>query len=260
MHARAWKEDAVMSAPALVVFDLAGTTIEDHGIVARCLVEAARAVGAVVALGDANAVMGLPKPVALAQLLAEHDGTPAPAVDSERVVRAAAAFQQSILRHYGSPGAVVPIAGVEETLGVLRERGVKIAIDTGFSAVIADAILDRLGWIAGGLVDARVASDEVRRGRPAPDLLFEAMRRSGVTEVRAVAKVGDTPADLGEGASAGCGWNIGVTYGTHSRAMLADHPHTALIDDIRDLPMALGMECVRSASRDARRPRIAGRL
>jgi phosphonatase-like hydrolase len=227
--------------PALVVFDLAGTTIEDHDVVARCLVQATEAVGATIDLQQANSVMGLPKPVAIAQLLARHDGMPITPLDSDRVRAATAVFQEEILRHYRSPGAVVPISGVEETLDTLRESGAKIAIDTGFSAIVADAILDRLGWIADGRVDARVASDEVKRGRPAPDLLLEAMRRCGVVDVRTVAKVGDTPADLGEGRNAGCGWTIGVTYGTHSRAELIGHPHTALIDDIRELPRALGI-------------------
>jgi len=226
---------------ALVVFDLAGTTIEDDDVVARGLVDAIAAVGGTVDREDANSVMGLPKPVAIAHLLSKLDGAPAD-VGSERVRRATAAFQDGILRHYRSPGAVVPIAGVEDVLETLRAHGAKIAIDTGFSSVIADAVLDQLGWITSGLVDTRVASDEVRRGRPAPDLLFEAMRRVGVVEARKVAKVGDTPADLGEGANAGCGWTIGVTYGTHSRAELADHPHTQLVDDIRELPAVLGVE------------------
>ena len=226
---------------ALVVFDLAGTTIEDHHVVGSCLVEAVAAVGVTVGRDDANAVMGLPKPVAIAQLLSKLDGARVD-VSCERVVRAAATFQEKILRHYGSPGAVVPISGVEDVLETLRANGAKIAIDTGFSSAIAAAITDRLGWIESGLVDTCVASDEVRLGRPAPDLLFEAMRRTGVVDPKAVAKVGDTPADLGEGASAGCGWNIGVTYGTHSRAELADHPHTMLIDDIHQLPGVLGVE------------------
>lgn len=225
---------------ALVVLDLAGTTIEDHDVVARCLVAAVSSVGVAVDRRDVNAVMGLPKPVAITELLTKHEGVAAD-VRSARVARAVAAFRDEVLRHYATPGGASPVPGVEEVLEGLRARGVKIAIDTGFSAEIADAILDRLGWIERRLVDARVASDEVARGRPAPDLLFEAMRRCDVASARRVAKVGDTPADLGEGSSAGCGWNIGVTYGTHTREDLAAHPHTALIDDIGELPSALGL-------------------
>lgn len=230
----------MLLTPALVVFDLAGTTIEDHDVVARCLAEATHSVGVATDRAGANSVMGLPKPVAIAELIAKHDAVPVAAVDIERIEAATAFFQDSILRHYRSPGAVLPIPGVEAVLYTLRESGMNIAIDTGFSATVADAILDRLRWLETGLVDARVASDEVRHGRPAPDLVLEAMRRCGIDDVRSVAKVGDTPADLGEGSSAGCGWVVGVTYGTHSREELASHPHTSLIDDIRDLPWVLG--------------------
>ncbi len=224
-----------LPSPSLVVFDLAGTTIEDHDVVARCLAAAVRSEGVEVNREEANSVMGLPKPVAITRLLARHEGKDEAAIDVDRVCSATAFFEDAILRHYRSPGAVVPIEGIEGVFTQLRDAGVKIAIDTGFSSVVADAILDQLGWIADGVVTTRVTSDEVPHGRPSPDLLFEAMLRCGVYEVRSVAKVGDTPADLGEGQAAGCGWVVGVTYGTHTRAQLVDHPHTALVDDVEEL-------------------------
>ena len=39
-----------------------------------------------------------------------------------------------------------------------------MALDTGFSRPIVDAILARLDWTAGLLLDATVTSDEVPRG------------------------------------------------------------------------------------------------
>ena len=41
---------------------------------------------------------------------------------SSRVVRATRLFEGAILRHYGSPGAVVPTAGVEDTFERLRAQ------------------------------------------------------------------------------------------------------------------------------------------
>ena len=52
----------------------------------------------------------------------------------------------------------------------------------------------------------------------------------------AVAKIGDTPSDLGEGNAAGCGLVIGVTNGTHTREQMAAHPHTHLIASLAELP------------------------
>ena len=57
-----------------------------------------------------------------------------------------------------------------------------------------------------------------------------------------VAKVGDTPADLQEGESAGCGLVVGVTGGTHSRHELEPYPHHHLIETIADFPGLLGLE------------------
>jgi phosphonatase-like hydrolase len=91
----------------------------------------------------------------------------------------------------------------------------------------------------GETIDATVTSDEVAQGRPFPDMIFRAMELTGVTDVKRVAKVGDTPSDLGEGMAAGCGWVVGVTGGSHTREELLAHPHTHLIPSIAQLPVCL---------------------
>ena len=98
-----------------------------------------------------------------------------------------------------------------------RQAGIRVALNTGFNRSITEVILDRLGWSRSRLIDATICSDEVPRGRPHPDMIRALMARLGVADPRRVAKVGDTPADLQEGANAGCGLIVGVTGGTHSR-------------------------------------------
>jgi phosphoglycolate phosphatase-like HAD superfamily hydrolase len=61
------------------------------------------------------------------------------------------------------------------------------------------------------------------------------MSLTGVTEAAAVAKVGDTPADLLEGQAAGCGRVIGITSGSHTREALALYPHTHLVDRLPEI-------------------------
>jgi phosphoglycolate phosphatase-like HAD superfamily hydrolase len=91
------------------------------------------------------------------------------------------------------------------------------------------------------MIDAVICSDEVERGRPHPDMILALMSRLGVANPRRVAKVGDTPADLHEGKSAGCGLIAGVTRGTHTREELEVHPHTHLIETVAELPGVLGL-------------------
>lgn len=74
------------------------------------------------------------------------------------------------------------------------------------------------------------------------------MRRTFVRDAWRVAKVGDTPADLQEGAAAGCRFVIGVTEGTHTAPQLRHHPHTHLLETIAELPALLGQIEMRSSS------------
>lgn len=219
----------------LVVLDMAGTTVHDDDAVNTCLREALKGRQIDVSRDEVNAVMGLPKPVAIRTLVEGNraDGTPA----SQALVDALYHdFGERMLRYYRTDPAVRPMPHAVEVLSAIRAAGVKIALDTGFSRPIADAVLDRLGWARGQLLDATVTSDEVERGRPFPDLVERAMELAGVTDPKEVAKVGDTPSDLEEGTSAGCGLVIGVTNGTHRHDQLAPYPHTHLIASLEALP------------------------
>jgi phosphoglycolate phosphatase-like HAD superfamily hydrolase len=99
-----------------------------------------------------------------------------------------------------------------------------------------------MGWERASLIDASITSDEVSRGRPAPDMIQELMRRLGITDPARVAKVGDAPADLQEGTNARCGWVIGVTEGTHTRAQLELFPHSHLVRNVGELMGLFGLE------------------
>jgi phosphonatase-like hydrolase len=217
----------------LVVMDIAGTTVEDPDGVGRCLKAALTAHGSDWTHEAVNAIMGIPKPIAITQLLKEfHTGGQEP--DPADVQRIFADFQDRMIDFYRTSPEVREVPGASDVLRELRSKGIKTVLDTGFSRAVVDSVLERLGW-DGDLLDATVASDEVPRGRPHPDLIFAAMERTGVTDVLKVAKVGDTPSDLQEGTAAGCAMVVGVTQGTHTAAQLKGHPHTHLIETIRDL-------------------------
>jgi phosphonatase-like hydrolase len=178
--------------------------------------------------------MGIAKPVAIGKLLERHGG-PTRATTSF-ISEVHASFLHRMIAHYRHSSTVEPMPHAEETFAHLRRAGVRVALDTGFSRLILDTILERLSWQGTHVVDATVASDEVARGRPNPDLVFKAMELTGVTNPAAVAKVGDTPSDLEEGAAARCGLIVGVTNGSHTTDQLKRHPHTHLIAHLGQLP------------------------
>ena len=217
----------------LVVFDMAGTTVEDKDNVHEALIKGFELSNYKITRDDANSVMGIPKPVAIRTLLEgkfnlkEKTG--------ELVSKIHAAFVAEMISFYKNDASVKSKNNAEETFTALREKGLKVGIDTGFSRDIADTIFDRLKWRENNLIDLTVTSDEVNNGRPFPDMIYKAMADLNIKTADEVAKVGDTASDLQEGTSAGCKYVIGITTGAFTREALEPEQHTHLIDDLLEV-------------------------
>lgn len=131
------------------------------------------------------------------------------------------------------------VAGTSNTFAWLRQQGVNLALNTGFERETVVMLLSALGWDA-KVIAATVCGDEVSAGRPAPAMIFEAMRRTGIANPSVVMVVGDTVLDLQAGSAAGAGWVVGVTSGAHDRARLLQAPHTHLLQSVAEIPKLLG--------------------
>ncbi|HWD40422.1 MAG TPA: phosphonatase-like hydrolase [Fimbriimonas sp.] len=221
----------------LVVMDVAGTTVEDPDGVGGCLKVALTAHDVPWEHDAVNAIMGIPKPVAIRELLKQFK-TNGDEPSTEEVQSIFLDFRKRMIAYYEETPDIREIPGASAAFKEMRSKGIKIALDTGFDRAVLDAVLRRVGW-ENDVLDTTVASDEVSRGRPFPDLVFLAMERTGVADVKKVAKVGDTPSDLQEGTAAGCALVVGVCEGTHTAEQLARHPHTHLIPSIAQLPALL---------------------
>jgi phosphonatase-like hydrolase len=216
----------------LIVFDLAGTTVKENFDVQRTLKKSFAKVGLEITIEQASLVMGIPKPIAIRQLLEAMNYT---AVSEDLIRSIHADFVEDMILFYENDQTVEENEGVSETFRQLKTAGIKVFVDTGFDRPIVDALLHRMAWEKNQLIDGSVTSDEVAHGRPHPDLIFRAMELAGVSDVKRVAKVGDTVSDLGEGTAAGCGWVIGITSGAFTKEQLSAVPHTHLINRIPDV-------------------------
>lgn len=214
----------------LAVFDIAGTTVSDPGFVARAFAEAMTAAGHPIDEEAVRPLMGYPKPLAIARVIGAQ-------VDPALVERIHADFVQRMLVCYREGPGVEPLPHVEATFASLRANGIKVALNTGFSRDIAEAIVERLQW--GDRIDALVASDEVPEGRPQPYMIRALMQRLGIDDPVQVIKVGDTEVDVNEGRNAGVGLNVAVTTGAFSRDELEPHRPDHIIDGLDALPALL---------------------
>ena len=218
-----------MKSIELVVFDMAGTTVEDGGEVPAAFAAALAEQGVTVTAEQMTAVRGAAKRQAVLEL------TPEGPHRAEQAAETYAAFKKQLAERFAS--GVRQVTGASETFAWLRDRGVKIALNTGFDRDITQLLVGALEWDK-GVVDAVVCGDDVPAGRPAPYLIFRCMERAEASSVRRVAVVGDTMLDLQAGHNAGVRWNIGVLSGAHTREQLSRQPYTHLIESVAKLKAA----------------------
>jgi phosphoglycolate phosphatase len=206
------------------LFDLAGTTVRDDGLVQDAFLAAARRADLALDPEVLRGRMGWHKQLVFATCLKEAGRNPAPAAElaADFEVQYAAIVEERGLDT--TPGAREVIEG-------LLDRGVAVGFTTGFSRSTADRVLSAVGFSG----HVSVASTEVAEGRPAPDLIQLGMRRLGVTDSGRVGVAGDTPSDLEAGTRAGCRLVVGVGCGTHALAELEGHLHSHLLPDLRPL-------------------------
>jgi len=216
---------------SLVIFDIAGTLIEDHGEVVDAFQIALRDNGIIVSQEDLIERKGASKREVIRHFIEEQFGPIAE--HTAEADRTYAGFQRLLRNLYIEKG-IKPIAGAVETFEVLHKRGIKLATTTGFDREVSNLILEATEWEE--LLPVNISSTEVLAGRPAPFMIFHAMELSGVQRVQEVVNVGDTPLDLQAGANAGARGVVGVLSGMHARERLLGEPHTHLINSVADLP------------------------
>ena len=213
----------------MVAFDVAGTVLNDDGLVIAAFKNAFEATQPDLwpthgAEWTQYAIdtMGQSKIHVFTELLG----------DAEKAHTANVAFEESYVSEIAEVGAV-PIAGAEDLFKYLRAKGVAIALTTGFSRSTLDTLLIELGWK--DLIDISVTPGEAGRGRPHPDMLQKAATTLGITNPASVIVLGDTAADMQAAVSFGAGQAIGVLTGAHDEHRLHDAGATSVINSVADL-------------------------
>lgn len=217
----------------LVVFDIAGTTLYDNDFVNIAFRNAMQSSGYEITQREVNDVMGLKKPQAIRMMLEKR--MPSENITEQMIDDIHQVFLKNMINFYKNDPDIREIEGASHVFRTLKENGIKVALDTGFSRDITQTIIDRIGWERDGLIDASLCSDEVPAGRPHPYMIEKIMQQLGIDDTKTIAKVGDTPSDLEEGNNAGTRFVIGVTSGAYTKEELLQYPHTHVVNSINDI-------------------------
>lgn len=219
----------------LVIFDIAGTTVVDRGNINEAFKNAFSNAGYNVNPADIDKVMGYRKTDAIRIILNNYNKIQ---IDSNPhlIDKIHNHFINSMVKFYEKDDDVKPMPFAEDVFARLQKKGIKIALNTGFTKVITDTILNKLGWDNSPLINAVVSSDEVPEGRPHSFMIKELMQQLSVNDAFNVAKVGDTKVDIEEGRNAGCGLVVAVTTGAYSKKELDEYQPDHIIDSLQQLP------------------------
>jgi len=152
--------------------------------------------------------------------------------DAEKAHQANVAFEESYVSEIAEDGAL-SMPGAEEIFEYLRSKKIAVALTTGFSRSTLNTLITELGW--SDLIDVSVTPGEAGRGRPHPDMLQKAATTLGVTNPANVVVLGDTASDMKSGVAFGAGQVIGVLTGAHDEVTLRDAGATTVVNSVADL-------------------------
>lgn len=214
----------------MVIFDMAGTTVNEDNIVYKTVQKAINEAGYSFTLNEVLAEgAGKEKLQAIKSILTTYAGN----TDTVLADQIYDNFSVQLDEAYQA-AELLPQPNATDLFSALKERGITRVLNTGYSRKVAQAIIDKLAWTAGVEYDELVTATDVAGGRPEPDMILFAAEKFGVNP-SAVIKVGDSVIDIEEGKNAGCALSIGITTGAHTVQQLQSANPDHIIDNLLDL-------------------------
>lgn len=221
-------EDVMIS---MVVFDMAGTVVDEDNVVYKSLHQAIGNAGHEVSLDivlrDGS---GKEKLQAIKDVMTVNESTH----DEAEYLAIHADFKEILDKNY----RYLDIKGMQDAQTVfndLRQNSIAVALNTGYHRDMALLLIDRIGWQQGLHYDVLVTASDVAESRPHPAMIEQAMQLAEVDNPASVAKVGDSAIDIDEGKNAGCGLTFGVTTGAQTRVQLQAANPDYVVDSLTEV-------------------------
>jgi phosphonatase-like hydrolase len=215
----------------MVVFDMAGTTVDEDNVVYKTLQRALEDNGQYFTLDQVLAEgAGKEKAQAIKSILKIRK------IQNDHLTGQIYEHFLILLNEAYRYLDVKPMPGVKDLFHLLKQKKIAVILNTGYNTDTAYSLIEKLGWEKGVDYDALVTATDVKESRPNPDMIFLAMEKCKVKNAAEVIKVGDSIIDIEEGRNAGCGLSIGITTGAHSRQQLSTANPDFIISSLSELP------------------------
>ncbi len=214
-----------------VVFDMAGTTINEDNLVYKTLQLALNHFNIPV---DLNHVLlygaGKEKFQAIKDIISNSHYT----LDELVQLEVFNYFLVALDKAY-SNFKVTPMPGAEEVFFSLKAAGIKVVLNTGYNRATAESLLNQLGWKVGSQIDLLVTASDVLHNRPMPDMILFAKEKFNIIDTKHIIKIGDSCVDIEEGRNANCLLNIGITTGAQTETQLLEAKPDYILHHLNEL-------------------------
>ena len=219
----------------LIVCDMAGTTVNEGGIVYKTLYETIKQFNIKIDKDEIKNWYGINKTEVLNFFLTREEN-----IDEEikpkMLEEMLATFKSNLKNNYYNDNSIKLIhPHLPDHFNKLRESGIKIALNSGFSVDIQENLINNLNM--GEFIDGYISSESVPCGRPEPFMIQELMKRFDITDPHTVIKIGDSMNDILEGKNAQCYKSIGVLSGAETRENLVKAGADEILNSVMDLEL-----------------------
>lgn len=214
--------------PRLVIFDCDGTLVDSQHHIVAAMHTAFAAQGLTLPQAEMiRRTVGLPLAVAIESLL------PAGAA----IAAVVEAYKTAAIAQRLDPDHCEPLfPGLVQALDRLEADGFLLGIATGKARRGLDFTLATHG-LTGRFVTLQT-NDVVAIGKPAPDMVLQAMAETGAVPASTIV-VGDTTYDMEMARNAGVA-AIGVAWGYHEEEVLRAAGASRIINSFAELPDVVG--------------------
>lgn len=215
----------------MIVCDMAGTTVNEGGLVYKTLFNTIKGYDIYIKEDEMKDWYGVNK----TQVLQYFINRDPEYKDNEAILpQMLNSFKKSLRKSYFDDGVVKLIdPNMPRLFNRLRKNNIKIALNTGFSVDLQEALLESLKMR--DFIDGYISSESVVHGRPEPYMINELMDRFKITDSKSVVKIGDSKADMQEGKNAGCGTTIGVLTGAESKENLLEAGADIVLNSVMEI-------------------------
>ena len=214
---------------SMIVCDLAGTTINESGIIYQSIYNTLNKSGYTAKKSDMKRWYGRDKNEVMKEHILKFDKK----LDNKILQKLEASLIDELSEEYFTNDRVQLIdKKLPEFCKDLQNNDILVTLNTGYPKCLQNKIVEHFEM--NKFVNDWISSSEVQRGRPYPHMINK-MRKKHNIDSKNIAKFGDTVNDILEGKNANCGLVVGVLSSTNNEEELLNAGADIVINKITDL-------------------------